>query len=201
MPDSAPDAKVGSAMTEIRHRTIESNGIRMHIAEAGEGPLVVLLHGFPESWYSWRHQLPALGDGRLPRGRAGPARLRPTDRARGHRGVRHPAPDRRYGRRARCARRRDGGRRRPRLGLAGRLELCSAHPDPLSRRRGTERAVHGARPDAAASADARHVRQQLLLHHLLPDTGRRRSGAFGRYASHLAQLPLRGVRRREGRLQ
>jgi pimeloyl-ACP methyl ester carboxylesterase len=32
----------------------------MHIAEAGEGPLVLLLHGFPESWYSWRHQLPAL---------------------------------------------------------------------------------------------------------------------------------------------
>src|SRR5207248_3168752 len=32
----------------------------MHIAEAGEGPLVVLLHGFPELWFSWRHQLPAL---------------------------------------------------------------------------------------------------------------------------------------------
>ena len=32
----------------------------MHIAEAGEGPLVLLLHGFPESWYSWRHQLTAL---------------------------------------------------------------------------------------------------------------------------------------------
>ncbi|HEY7517604.1 MAG TPA: alpha/beta hydrolase [Methylomirabilota bacterium] len=46
--------------TEIRHRTIETNGIGMHIAEAGEGPLVVLCHGFPESWYSWRHQLTAL---------------------------------------------------------------------------------------------------------------------------------------------
>src|SRR5438552_1525247 len=34
----------------------------MHIAEAGEGPLVVLLHGFPECWYSWRHQLSALAD-------------------------------------------------------------------------------------------------------------------------------------------
>jgi pimeloyl-ACP methyl ester carboxylesterase len=49
-------------MTEIRHRTIETNGIDMHIAEAGEGPLVVLCHGFPESWYSWRHQLPALAE-------------------------------------------------------------------------------------------------------------------------------------------
>jgi len=49
-------------MTEIAHRTIETNGIRLHIAEAGSGPLVVLCHGFPESWYSWRHQLPALAE-------------------------------------------------------------------------------------------------------------------------------------------
>ncbi|TMJ60991.1 MAG: alpha/beta hydrolase [Alphaproteobacteria bacterium] len=47
---------------EIKHRTIETNGIRMHLAEQGEGPLVVLCHGFPESWYSWRHQLPALAE-------------------------------------------------------------------------------------------------------------------------------------------
>jgi pimeloyl-ACP methyl ester carboxylesterase len=47
-------------MTEITHRTIKTNGINMHIAEAGEGPLVLLIHGWPESWYSWRHQLPAL---------------------------------------------------------------------------------------------------------------------------------------------
>jgi pimeloyl-ACP methyl ester carboxylesterase len=44
------------------HRWVETNGIRMRIAEEGTGPLVVLLHGFPESWYSWRHQLPALAD-------------------------------------------------------------------------------------------------------------------------------------------
>jgi pimeloyl-ACP methyl ester carboxylesterase len=49
-------------MTTIAHRTIEANGIRMHLAEAGTGPLVVLCHGFPESWYSWRHQLPALAE-------------------------------------------------------------------------------------------------------------------------------------------
>jgi pimeloyl-ACP methyl ester carboxylesterase len=40
--------------------TVTTNGIRMRIAQAGSGPLVLLLHGFPESWYSWRHQLPAL---------------------------------------------------------------------------------------------------------------------------------------------
>lgn len=40
----------------------EANGVRLHYVEAGEGPLVVLLHGFPEFWYSWRHQIPALAD-------------------------------------------------------------------------------------------------------------------------------------------
>jgi pimeloyl-ACP methyl ester carboxylesterase len=44
----------------IAQRTIEANGIQLHIAEQGDGPLVVLCHGFPESWYSWRHQLAAL---------------------------------------------------------------------------------------------------------------------------------------------
>jgi len=46
--------------TEFASRIIEVNGINMHIVEAGEGPLVVLLHGFPEGWYSWRHQLREL---------------------------------------------------------------------------------------------------------------------------------------------
>jgi pimeloyl-ACP methyl ester carboxylesterase len=44
----------------ITHRHLDAGGLRMHIAEAGTGPLVLLLHGFPESWYSWRHQLAAL---------------------------------------------------------------------------------------------------------------------------------------------
>lgn len=46
--------------TDVTHRTVEANGIRLHLAEQGEGPLVILCHGFPESWYSWRHQLAAL---------------------------------------------------------------------------------------------------------------------------------------------
>ncbi len=39
---------------------IETNGIRLNVAEQGEGPVVLLCHGFPESWYSWRHQIGAL---------------------------------------------------------------------------------------------------------------------------------------------
>lgn len=51
-------------MVTIQHRFVNSNSIRLHIAEAGpeDGPCVILLHGFPESWYSWRHQLQTLGD-------------------------------------------------------------------------------------------------------------------------------------------
>jgi pimeloyl-ACP methyl ester carboxylesterase len=49
-------------VTDITHRTIEANGLRIHLAEAGAGPLVLLCHGFPESWYSWRHQLHALAE-------------------------------------------------------------------------------------------------------------------------------------------
>lgn len=46
----------------ITHRKVEANGIRIHIAEAGSGPLVLLCHGWPESWYSWRHQLKGLAE-------------------------------------------------------------------------------------------------------------------------------------------
>jgi pimeloyl-ACP methyl ester carboxylesterase len=49
-------------VTGIGHRFVEANGIRIHLAEQGAGPLVLLCHGFPESWYSWRHQLPALAE-------------------------------------------------------------------------------------------------------------------------------------------
>jgi pimeloyl-ACP methyl ester carboxylesterase len=47
-------------MSGPTQRLIESNGIRLNIAEQGEGPPVLLCHGFPESWYSWRHQIGAL---------------------------------------------------------------------------------------------------------------------------------------------
>ncbi|WP_433217343.1 alpha/beta fold hydrolase [Microtetraspora malaysiensis] len=42
------------------HRVVSSPAGRIHLVEQGSGPLVLLVHGFPESWYSWRHQLPAL---------------------------------------------------------------------------------------------------------------------------------------------
>ena len=47
-------------MEGIEHRTVEANGIKIHIAEKGEGPVILFLHGFPELWYTWRHQIQAL---------------------------------------------------------------------------------------------------------------------------------------------
>lgn len=46
--------------TAVTHRTVDTGAVRLHVAEAGTGPLVILLHGFPECWYSWRHQIEAL---------------------------------------------------------------------------------------------------------------------------------------------
>lgn len=62
MPECRHFADRGLPLTEIRHRYVQTNGIRMHVAEAGEGFPVVMCHGFPELWYSWRHQLTALAE-------------------------------------------------------------------------------------------------------------------------------------------
>ncbi|WP_203618275.1 hypothetical protein [Streptomyces bauhiniae] len=51
-------------MAEITHRTVRAAGRQVHLAEAGEGPLVLLLHGLPELSYSSRHHLPAAGERR-----------------------------------------------------------------------------------------------------------------------------------------
>jgi pimeloyl-ACP methyl ester carboxylesterase len=59
--DQEQDQQAVSAVPGIVHGEAQlANGTRLHYVEAGEGPLVVLLHGFPEFWYSWRRQIPAL---------------------------------------------------------------------------------------------------------------------------------------------
>ncbi|MCP2166457.1 alpha/beta fold hydrolase [Goodfellowiella coeruleoviolacea] len=59
---ASPTASAASpaAAAPARHRFLRVNNIRVHVVEAGTGPLVLLLHGWPETWYSWRHQIPAL---------------------------------------------------------------------------------------------------------------------------------------------
>ena len=57
---AVPDASVVAVPGPWEHRLVAANGARFHVAELGAGPMVLLLHGFPEFWWSWRHQLPAL---------------------------------------------------------------------------------------------------------------------------------------------
>jgi len=61
-PDGRPDATSVLLPGPWTHRSISANGIGLHVAEAGSGPLVLLLHGFPQFWWTWRAQLTALAD-------------------------------------------------------------------------------------------------------------------------------------------
>ncbi|XP_071907092.1 epoxide hydrolase 2-like [Coffea arabica] len=49
-------------MENIQHNYVEVRGLKLHVAEIGSGPAVVFLHGFPEIWYSWRHQMLAVAN-------------------------------------------------------------------------------------------------------------------------------------------
>ncbi|MFB4319837.1 alpha/beta fold hydrolase [Actinomadura sp. 21ATH] len=92
---------MSEAAGEIRHHMVDAGGTRLHVAEQGEGIPVVMCHGFPGLWYSWRHQFPALA-------------------AAGYRAV---APDMRgYGRSDRPESAREYGRERTVADLVGILD-------------------------------------------------------------------------------
>lgn len=55
---SARSESVEAQDTPVSHEYAEVNGVRLHYAKAGKGPLIVFLHGFPEFWYEWKHQIP-----------------------------------------------------------------------------------------------------------------------------------------------
>jgi len=60
---SVTEGRAQSALVdEVTHHYAENEGVRIHYASAGEGPLVVFIHGFPDYWYSWRHQMEGLRD-------------------------------------------------------------------------------------------------------------------------------------------
>jgi pimeloyl-ACP methyl ester carboxylesterase len=46
--------------SDAKHGTVDSSGVKIHYATMGSGPVVVMIHGFPDFWYSWRHQMAAL---------------------------------------------------------------------------------------------------------------------------------------------
>jgi pimeloyl-ACP methyl ester carboxylesterase len=60
-PGGGPDAPAGKPIEDrVEHHYAENDGVRLHYVSLGEGPLVVMLHGFPDFWYTWRHQMEAL---------------------------------------------------------------------------------------------------------------------------------------------
>jgi pimeloyl-ACP methyl ester carboxylesterase len=63
-----PDAAIRVA-GDWTHRDIYAHGARFHVVEQGEGPAVVLLHGFPTFWWTWRHQITALAEAGVTPGR------------------------------------------------------------------------------------------------------------------------------------
>ena len=61
-PTSAADAKQSDLWNTAQRGYASNDGVRIHYATVGEGPLVVMIHGFPDFWYSWRHQMAGLAD-------------------------------------------------------------------------------------------------------------------------------------------
>jgi pimeloyl-ACP methyl ester carboxylesterase len=137
-------------MNEPILETLQLGDIRMRVAIQGTGPLVLFCHGWPESWYSWRHQMAAVAA-------AGYRAVAPD--MRGYGGTDAPQDARQYtlaasggrhGRPAQGAGRDAGGGGRPRLGRAGGLACGAAAARPVSRRGRHERALCAAvegRPD------------------------------------------------------
>ena len=62
MPGGSTDVSAVLVEGPWRHRLVAAHGARFHVAELGAGPLVLLLHAFPQFWWAWRHQLVALAD-------------------------------------------------------------------------------------------------------------------------------------------
>ncbi len=59
-PDPAPAATDADVEERVEHRYAENQRVKIHYAALGEGPLIVMLHGFPDFWYTWRHQMASL---------------------------------------------------------------------------------------------------------------------------------------------
>jgi len=62
MAAMAQDAVPREIWDEVEHRYADSDGVKIHYAALGKGPLVVMIHGFPDFWYTWRQQMQALAD-------------------------------------------------------------------------------------------------------------------------------------------
>jgi hypothetical protein len=158
------------AAAALAMQTLDVNGLRMQVAVQGSGPLVLLCHGFPELWVSWRAQLDALAAAGVSGRGAGHARLRRHLCARRCHRLHPVAPGRRHDRPGPRAERDPSRHRRPRLGRTRGLECSVAATRCLPRRCRHERALctTGARGDALGAEPGGLPR---LLPAVFPDTG------------------------------
>jgi len=60
--DKQSDTEVTLAGVPFCHRQVQAAGLRFHLVEGGSGPVIILLAGFPQSWYAWRRVMPILGE-------------------------------------------------------------------------------------------------------------------------------------------
>ena len=175
--------------TELREGYADVGDQSLHYVEAGDGPLIVLLHGFPEFWFGWRLQIAAARGGGFSGSRPRHAWLQPVIEARGLRGLRrrpgrgrHP----RSHRRARCRLRAVG---RSRLGRKHRLDHCDEPPRGGRPTRNPQRgpsaaALGGTAPPEPAS--------EVLVLLLLCGTGPARGSGARQRLALLPTLPGRG---------
>ena len=59
---TTPIRAFGDVWDEVTHGYADSDGVKIHYATLGRGPLVIMIHGFPDFWYSWRHQMEGLSE-------------------------------------------------------------------------------------------------------------------------------------------
>ena len=59
---SVPTVYAQVWMDQVEHRFADNDGVKIHYAVAGSGPLIVFIHGFPDFWYSWKDQMEGLSD-------------------------------------------------------------------------------------------------------------------------------------------
>ena len=183
----------------MRHQVVDARGTRIHCVEEGSGPLVLFVHGFPESWYSWRHQMPVIADAGF--------RAVAID-VRGYGRSSAPLEVEAYGMlehigdnlgvvEALTGREVAGDHHRPRLGGADRRPLGTAASGHLHRGSDAQcslqppgrSAAHGSlRRDGEAGRPGGGV-----LHQLLPGAGTGRAGGRDRRAIVAARLLRRGV--------
>ena len=148
---------------EIREGYADVGDQSLHYVEAGDGPLVVLLHGFPEFWFGWRLQIAAARGRGLSGGRARHAWLQPVIEAGGIRGVRRRSARRRHPRPHRSARRRVREAGRSRLGGSIAWTTAMNHPEVVDGSPSSTRPIRGGSRGTAPPEPAPEVLVLLLL--------------------------------------